>query len=55
MGKIFGMDLGTGNCCFAVMENGNPVVVVNESGDRTTPSVVGFTKNGRLVGKAAKN
>lgn len=55
MGKIFGMDLGTGNCCFAVMENGNPVVVVNEAGDRTTPSVVGFTKNGRLVGKAAKN
>lgn len=55
MGKIFGLDLGTGNCCFAVMENGNPVVVVNESGDRTTPSVVGFTKNGRLVGKAAKN
>ena len=55
MGKIFSLDLGTGNCCFAVMENGNPVVVVNESGDRTTPSVVGFTKNGRLVGKAAKN
>ena len=55
MGKIFGLDLGTGNCCFAVMENGNPVVVVNESGDRTTSSVVGFTKNGRLVGKAAKN
>lgn len=55
MGKIFGMDLGTGNCCVAVMENGNPVVVVNEAGDRTTPSVVGFTKNGRLVGKAAKN
>ena len=55
MSKIFGLDLGTGNCCFAVMENGNPVVVVNEAGDRTTPSVVGFTKNGRLVGKAAKN
>ena len=55
MGKIFSLDLGTGNCCFAVMENGSPVVVVNESGDRTTPSVVGFTKNGRLVGKAAKN
>ena len=55
MGKIFGLDLGTGNCCFAVMENGSPVVVVNEAGDRTTPSIVGFTKNGRLVGKAAKN
>lgn len=55
MGKIFGLDLGTGNLCFAVMENGNPVVVVNEAGDRTTPSVVGFTKNGRLIGKAAKN
>ena len=55
MSKIFGLDLGTGNCCFAVMENGNPVVVVNETGDRTTPSIVGFTKNGRLVGKAAKN
>lgn len=55
MSKIFGMDLGTGTCCVAVMENGSPVVVVNEAGDRTTPSVVGFTKNGRLVGKAAKN
>ena len=55
MSKIFGLDLGTGNCCVAVMENGSPVVVVNEVGDRTTPSVVGFTKNGRLVGKAAKN
>lgn len=55
MGKIFALDLGTGNLCFAVMENGKPVVVVNEAGDRTTPSIVGFTKNGRLVGKAAKN
>ena len=55
MGKIFSLDLGTGNCCFAVMENGKPTVVVNEAGDRTTPSIVGFTKNGRLVGKAAKN
>lgn len=55
MGKIFALDLGTGNLCFAVMENGKPVVVVNEAGDRTTPSIVGFTKNGRLIGKAAKN
>lgn len=55
MGKIFALDLGTGNLCFAVMENGKPVVVVNEAGDRTTPSIVGFTKSGRLVGKAAKN
>ena len=55
MGKIFGLDLGTGNLCFAVMENGKPTVVVNEAGDRTTPSIVGFTKNARLVGKAAKN
>ena len=55
MGKIIGIDLGTTNSCVAVMEGGKPTVVTNTEGQRTTPSVVGFAKNGeRLVGDAAK-
>ena len=55
MGKIIGIDLGTTNSCVAVMEGGQPVVITNMEGSRTTPSVVAFTKNGeRLVGEAAK-
>ncbi len=53
--KIIGIDLGTTNSCVAVMESGEPTVIANSEGARTTPSVVGFTKNGeRLVGQAAK-
>ncbi len=55
MGKIIGIDLGTTNSCVAVMEGNEPVVITNSEGDRTTPSVVGFTDNDRLVGKPAKN
>lgn len=55
MSKILGIDLGTTNSCMAVMEGGEPVVIPNAEGARTTPSVVAFTKNGeRLVGQAAK-
>lgn len=55
MGKIIGIDLGTTNSCVAVLEGGEPTVVVNSEGARTTPSVVAFTKDGeRLVGHAAK-
>ncbi len=55
MGKIIGIDLGTTNSCVAVMEGGEPVVIANAEGARTTPSVVGFAKNGeRLVGQVAK-
>ena len=55
MSKILGIDLGTTNSCMAVMEGGEPVVVPNAEGARTTPSVVAFTKSGeRLVGQAAK-
>ena len=55
MSKIIGIDLGTTNSCVAVMEGGKPTVVTNTEGQRTTPSVVGFAKNGeRLVGDAAK-
>jgi molecular chaperone DnaK len=55
MGKIIGIDLGTTNSVVAVMEGGDPVVIPNEEGGRTTPSVVGFTKDGeRLVGQVAK-
>ena len=51
MSKIIGIDLGTTNSCVAVMEGGEPVVIPNAEGARTTPSVVGFTKTGeRLVG-----
>ncbi len=55
MGKIIGIDLGTTNSCVAVMEGGQPTVITNQEGMRTTPSVVAFTKSGeRLVGDAAK-
>ncbi len=55
MGKIIGIDLGTTNSCVAVLEGGEPVVVANAEGARTTPSVVGFNKDGeRLVGQVAK-
>ena len=55
MGKIIGIDLGTTNSCMAVMEGGEPVVIPNAEGARTTASVVAFAKNGeRLVGQIAK-
>src|SRR5580704_11953090 len=55
MGKIIGIDLGTTNSCVAVMEAGQPTVIANQEGTRTTPSVVAFTKSGeRLVGQVAK-
>ncbi len=55
MGKIIGIDLGTTNSCVAVMEAGQPTVIANQEGSRTTPSVVAFTKSGeRLVGQVAK-
>ena len=55
MGKVVGIDLGTTNSAIAVMEGGNPTVIVNEEGSRLTPSVVGFGKNGeRLVGQLAR-
>ncbi|MFP4540154.1 MAG: molecular chaperone DnaK [Opitutales bacterium] len=55
MSKIIGIDLGTTNSCMAVLEGGEPVVIPNSEGARTTPSIVAFTKNGeRLVGQAAK-
>ncbi|MFZ4386903.1 MAG: Hsp70 family protein, partial [Chthoniobacterales bacterium] len=55
MSKILGIDLGTTNSCMSVMEGGEPVVLENSEGARTTPSVVAFSKSGeRLVGQAAK-
>ncbi|MBR1456163.1 MAG: molecular chaperone DnaK [Oscillospiraceae bacterium] len=55
MGKIIGIDLGTTNSCVAVLEGGEPVVIANAEGSRTTPSVVAFAKNGeRMVGQVAK-
>src|SRR6201993_4528310 len=53
--RVIGIDLGTTNSVVAVMEGGEPAVIVNQEGGRTTPSVVGFTKDGeRLVGQVAK-
>ena len=55
MAKVIGIDLGTTNSCVSVLEGGDPVVIANAEGNRTTPSVVGFAKNGeRLVGETAK-
>jgi len=55
MGKIIGIDLGTTNSCVAVMEGGDPTVITNSEGNRTTPSVVAFPANGeRLVGQVAR-
>ena len=55
MGKVIGIDLGTTNSCVAVLEGGEPTVITNSEGMRTTPSVVSFTKSGeRLVGETAK-
>ena len=56
MGKIIGIDLGTTNSCVSVMEGGEPIVIQNSEGGRTTPSIVGFTAKGeRVVGQPAKN
>jgi len=56
MGRVIGIDLGTTNSCVAVMENGDSIVIQNSEGQRTTPSIVGFTAKGeRLVGQPAKN
>jgi molecular chaperone DnaK len=55
MAKVIGIDLGTTNSCVAVMEGGDPVVIANSEGSRTTPSVVAFTDSGdRLVGQIAR-
>lgn len=55
MSKVIGIDLGTGNSCVSVFEGGNPIVIANSEGKRTTPSIVGFDKNGeRKIGDSAK-
>jgi molecular chaperone DnaK len=55
MAKVIGIDLGTTNSCMAVLEGGEPTVIPNSEGGRTTPSVVAFSKTGeRLVGQVAK-
>ena len=53
--KIIGIDLGTTNSVVAIIEGGQPAVIINEEGERTTPSIVAFKDGNRLVGKAAKN
>ena len=55
MSKVIGIDLGTGNSCVSVIENGTPTVIVNDTGDRTTPSFVSYKDGNIVVGKAAKN
>ncbi|MDP2401733.1 MAG: Hsp70 family protein, partial [Actinomycetota bacterium] len=56
MGKVLGIDLGTTNSAVAILEGGEPTIIINSEGDRTTPSVVAFRKDGeRVVGKPAKN
>ena len=54
MAKVIGIDLGTTNSCVAIMDGSQPKVIENSEGARTTPSVVGYTDNERLVGQAAK-
>ena len=54
MAKVIGIDLGTTNSCVAIMDGSQPRVIENSEGARTTPSIVGFTENERLVGQAAK-
>ena len=55
MSKILGIDLGTTNSCVAIMENGEPVIITNSEGKRTTPSIIGFMENGeRKIGDPAK-
>ena len=54
MAKVIGIDLGTTNSCVAIMDGAQPRVIENSEGARTTPSIVGFTENERLVGQAAK-
>src|SRR6187455_1398707 len=55
VGKVIGIDLGTTNSCVAVVENGEPIVIPNAEGARTTPSIIGFTETGeRRVGQVAK-
>jgi len=56
MSKIIGIDLGTTNSVVAIMENGKPVVIANQEGERTTPSVVAYTREGEfIVGRSARN
>ena len=55
MSRVMGIDLGTTNCCVAIMDGGTPLVIPNKEGARTTPSIVAFTEKGqRLVGQIAK-